>query len=181
VLKPHGAVYGVTACVKNYMGVVTTELNTNSHSGVRSGLMGAVMAEIGPPDLNILDCIWICGDPSQGPAAGAVESSDQLVASTDPVAADIWATTNILIPAFLANGYSPPWPNPNPDPEDPGSMFRTYLDRSMEKLLARGYSVTNEIDSIDAYSESAGRRRGNRRPSHRMSNERPGHIPELQQ
>jgi hypothetical protein len=168
VLKPHGAVYGVTACVKNYMGVVTTELNTNSHSGVRSGLMGAVMAEIGPPDLNILDCIWICGDPSQGPAAGAVESSDQLVASTDPVAADIWATTNILIPAFLANGYSPPWPNPNPDPEDPGSMFRTYLDRSMEKLLARGYSVTNDIDSINLFSSTAALRRpGYRQPSRR--------------
>jgi len=174
VLKPHGAVYGVTACVKNYMGVVTTELNTNSHNGVRSGLMGAVMAEIGPPDLNILDCIWICSDPSQGPAAGAVERSDKLVASTDPVAADIWATTNILIPAFLANGYSPPWPNPSADPEDPSSKFRTYLDRSMEKLLAGGYSVTNDIDSIDVYSSTAAiRRPAPRRPSGRVMPERP--------
>ncbi len=169
VLKPHGAVYGVTACVKNYMGVVTTELNTKSHSGVAGGLMGAVMAEIGPPDLNILDCIWICDDPSQGPAAGAVERSDQLVASTDPVAADIWATTNILVPAFLANGYSPPWSNPNPDPEDPSSTFRTYLDRSMEKLLDRGFSVTNNLESIDLFSTSAAvRRPAPRRPSGRV-------------
>lgn len=169
VLKPHGAVYGVTGCVKHYMGVVTTELNTNSHSGVRGGLMGAVMAEIGPPDLNILDCIWICGDPTQGPAAGRVESSDQLVASTDPVAADIWATTNILIPAFEANGYSPPWPQPNPDPADPDSTFRGYLDRSMEKLLDRGFAVTNDLDSIDVYSSSAAiRRPAPRRPSGRV-------------
>lgn len=40
VLKPHGAVYGVTACVKNYMGVVTNTL-TNSHSGVAGGFKSA--------------------------------------------------------------------------------------------------------------------------------------------
>ena len=152
VLKPHGVVYGVTACVKNYMGVVTNELNTNSHSGVRGGLMGAVMAETGPPDLNILDCIWIEGNPHFGPEVGCGTRLNQLVASTDPVAADIWATTNILIPTFLANGYSPPWPDPSADPEDPGSTFRIYLDNSMDKLLAAGYEVTNDIDSIDAYS-----------------------------
>ena len=32
---------------------------------------------------------------------------DQLVASTDPIALDIWATSNILIPSFLANGFEP--------------------------------------------------------------------------
>jgi hypothetical protein len=152
VLKPHGLVYAVTACVKNYMGVVTTELNTNSHSGVRNGLMGAVMAEIRPPDLNILDCIWIQGNPYAGPGVGCGTRMDQLVASTDPVAADIWATSNILIPAFLANGFSPPWPHPSADPDDPGSTFRIYLDNSMDKLLAAGYEVTNDIDSIDVYS-----------------------------
>jgi hypothetical protein len=179
VLKPHGAVYGVTACVKNYMGVVTTELNTNSHSGVRGGLMGAVMGEIGPPDLNILDCIWICGDPTQGPAAGRTERFDQLVASTDPVAADIWATTNILVPAFEANGWSAPFPRPDADPENPESMFRTYLDRSMEKLLARGYSVTNDLDSIDVYTMSAALRRpAPRRPGERVGNDR-GDINDL--
>ena len=174
VLKPHGLVYAVTACVKNYMGLVTTELNTNSHSRVRVGLMGAVMAEIDLPDLNILDCIWTSGHPSSGPEVGSVTRSDQLVASTDPIAADIWATTNILIPAFLANGYSPPWPNPSADPEDPSSMFRTYLDRSMEKLLARGYAVTNDLDSIDVYSSTAAiRRPAPRRPSGRVIPERP--------
>jgi hypothetical protein len=152
VLKPHGAVYAVTACVKNYMGVVTTELGTSSHYGVRSGLMGAVMAEIGPPDLNILDCIWIDGNPWSGPGVSCGSRLDQLVASTDPVAADIWATTNILIPAFLANGFSPPWPSPDATPDDPDSTFRIYLDNSMNELLAGGYEVTNDLDSIDVYS-----------------------------
>jgi len=183
VLKPHGNTYGVTACVKNYMGVVTNDLGTNSHSGVRGGLMGAVMAETGPPDLNILDCIWVSGHPGSGPAAGyaLTTRTDQLVASTDPIAADIWATTNILIPAFLANGYTPPWPGPNPDPGDPNSMFRTYLDRSMEKLLDGGYAVTNDLDSIDVYSSTAAiRRPAPRRPSGRVMPERPENEQVLQ-
>ena len=183
VLKPHTNTYGVTACVKNFMGVVTNELNTGSHEGVGGGLLGAVMAEIGLPDLNILDCIWTSGHPGTGPEVGYAFTtrSDQLVASTDPIAADIWATTNILIPAFLDNGYSPPWPRPDPDPENPNSIFRNYLDRSMEWLLADGYSVTNDIDSIDAYTKSAARRRGNRRPSQRISADRPFNTPEVLQ
>jgi uncharacterized protein (DUF362 family) len=160
VLKPHW-IYAVTACVKNYMGVVTNSLGTNSHDGVAGGMMGAVMAETGPPDLNILDCIWICGHPGLGPDVGYsfLTRSDQLVASTDPIAADIWATTNILIPAFLANGHSPPWPSPDPDPENPNGRFRTYLDRSMEKMLDGGYTVTNDLDSINVHSSSAAIRR----------------------
>ena len=154
VLKPHGQVYGVTAAVKNYMGVVTTELNTGSHNAVSGGLMGAVMAETRPPDLNILDCIWVNGHPFAGPGVSCYLASrlDQLVASTDPVALDIWATKNILVPEFLANGYEPPWPSPSADPDDPNSKFRIYLDNSMDQLLAKGYSVTNELDSIDVYS-----------------------------
>jgi hypothetical protein len=159
------------------MGVVTDSLGTNSHDGVGGGLMGAVMAEIGPPDLNILDCIWICGHPGLGPDVGygSLSRSDQLVASTDPIAADIWATTNILIPAFLANGHSPPWPNPNPDPEDPNSRFRSYLDRSMEWMLDAGQAVTNDLDSIDVHTSSAAiRRPAPRRPSGRVMPERSG-------
>jgi len=170
VLKPHGNTYGVTACVKNYMGVVTTSL-TDSHDGVRGGILGAVMGEIQPPDLNILDCIWTYGYPSGGPDVGYTFStrSDQLVASTDPIAADIWATSNILVPTFEANGYYAPWPHPDPNPDDPNSIFRGYLDRSMEKLLDRGYAVTNDIDSIDVYSSTAAiRRPAPRRPSGRV-------------
>jgi len=174
VLKPHGAVYGVTACVKNYMGVVTNTL-TNSHNGVAGGLMGSVMAATGMPDLNILDCIWVHGYPGDGPGVGSALATrtDQLVASADPVALDIWAATNILIPAFKANGYSPPWPGPDPDPGNPNGAFRNYLDRSMEKILADGISVTNDLESIDVYSSTAAiRRPAPRRPSGRVIPER---------
>jgi len=154
VLKSHHSTYGVTACVKNFMGLVTRELSTNSHSAIRNGLLGAVMGEIRPPDLNILDCIWINANPYTGPAtsyAGATRR-DELVASTDPVAADLWAATNVLIPAFLDDGYTPPWPSPDATPDDPDSDFRTYLDRSMSAILAAGYDATNDPGQIDASS-----------------------------
>jgi hypothetical protein len=156
VLKSHHATYGATACVKNYMGVVTDSLGTNSHSAIRRGILGALLGEIQPADLNILDCIWINANPFDGPwtsYAGATRR-DQLVASRDPVAADIWAVTNILVPGFLANGYTPPWPEPSADPEDPASDFREYLDNSMSWILAAGYAVTNDLDQIDAITWS---------------------------
>ncbi len=154
VLKSHHAVYGVTSVVKNYVGLVTTSLGTNSHSAVANGLMGAVLGEIQPADLNLLDAIWVNANPFSGPGTtyGGATRRDELVASVDPVAADIWATRNILIPAFLTNGYEPPWPVPSADPDDPTSKYRIYLDNSMAYLLAAGYEVTNDSARIDAYS-----------------------------
>ncbi|HUU98464.1 MAG TPA: DUF362 domain-containing protein [Phycisphaerae bacterium] len=151
VLKSHHSTYGATVCVKHYMGVVTSLLNTNSHSAIRYGILGALMGEIQPADLNILDCIWINANPYSGPQTtyeGATRR-DELVASVDPIAIDIWAVKNILIPAFIENGYAPPWPYPSADPDDPSSEFRTYLDNSMNWLLDAGYDVTNDLDQID--------------------------------
>ena len=153
VLKSHHSTYGATACVKNWMGVVTTGLNTNSHSAMRYGLLGQVMAEVRPADLNILDAIWINANPYTGPStsyAGATRR-DELVASTDAVAADIWSVTNILIPGFLDNGFSPPWPQPDATPDDPSSDFRQYLDASMSALLSAGLLSTNDLDQIDLH------------------------------
>jgi hypothetical protein len=157
VLKSHHATYGVTACVKHYMGVVTGTLGTNSHSAIYYGIMGALLGEIQLADLNILDCIYINANPYDGPwtSYGGATRVDKLVVSLDPVATDIWAATNILIPTFLANGYSPPWPYPSADPDNPSSMFRLYLDNSMDELLAAGNDVTNNLALIDNYNWEA--------------------------
>ena len=77
-------------------------------------------------------------------------SEAELVA-TDPVAADIWSVTNILIPGFLDNGFSPPWPQPDATPDDPSSDFRQYLDASMSALLSAGLLSTNDLDQIDLH------------------------------
>jgi hypothetical protein len=171
VLKSHHATYGVTACVKNYMGVVTDSLTTNSHNAIRYGVLGALLAEIGTADLNILDCIWVNANPYTGPStsySGATRR-DELIASTDPVAADIWATTNILVPTFIDNGYSSPWPYPSADPEDSESAFRTYLDNSMSYLLAAGVAVTNDLEQIDVITWDSTRPRPAPRPAVRRA------------
>ena len=69
----------------------------------------------------------------------------------DPVAGDLWSVKNILIPAFIEEGHSPPWPYPSADPDLPSSSFRNYLDNSMNYLLAAGYDVTNDPDQIDVF------------------------------
>lgn len=150
VLKSHSG-YGVTANVKDYMGVVTRELSTNSHSAIRYGLLGAHLGEIGLATLNILDAIWINAKPGDGPATGYDEATrrDELLVSTDPVAADLWATMNILVPAFEDNGFTS-WPKA--DPEDPSSNFRVYLDNSAYFIAAAGYPVTNDPNRIDVFS-----------------------------
>ena len=151
VLKSHHATYGATACVKHYMGVVCDGLGTNSHTAIQYGLLGAVMGEVQPPDLNILDAVWVNADPNDGPWTSYATATrrDELVAGVDPVAVDIWSVTHILIPAFLDNGFTPPWPHPEATPDDPTSDFRVYLDHSMSELLEAGYDATNDLASID--------------------------------
>ena len=157
VLKSHHATYGATSAVKNWMGVITTGLSTNSHGSMRYGLLGETMVEVRPADLNILDAIWINADPYTGPSTsyGGATRRNELVASTDAVAADIWAVTSILIPGFLGNGFTPPWPQPDATPDDPSSDFRQYLDASMSALIAGGHPATNDLTQIDLYSADA--------------------------
>jgi hypothetical protein len=154
VLKSHHATYGATVCTKHYMGVVTDQFSTNSHSGIRLGIMGALMGEIQMADLNIVDAIWINANPNSGPStsySGATRR-DELVAGLDPIALDRWSVKNILVPAFLANGFSPPWPSPSADPDLPSGAFRTYLDNSMNQLLAAGKLVTNDYAQMDLHN-----------------------------
>jgi len=144
VLKAHRYKYGATACVKNNMGVLTTALSTNAHNATANGMMGALLAEIHPANLNILDSIWTSSGPVDGPGTlyGTATRRDELIAGVDPVAVDMWSVKNILIPTFLSNGYTPPWP----------TAFRGYLDNAMQYLLAAGYQVTNDPAQFDVYS-----------------------------
>jgi len=152
VLKTH-FIYAVTAAVKNHMGVVTTLFSTDSHNGVARGGMGSVLSEVRLPDLNILDCIWVLARPGSGPAASYenVSRRDQLVASTDPVALDMWAAKNILIPQIIENGYAYASYQHTQDPDNPESKFREYLDRSMNELLLAGIETTNDVAAIDLH------------------------------
>lgn len=158
VLKSHHATYGATVCTKHYMGVVTDQFSTNSHNGIRLGIMGALMGQIQTADLNIVDAIWINANPNTGPQTtytGATRR-DELVASVDPIAIDRWSVKNILIPGFISNGFTPPWPTPSADPDIETSAFRTYLDNSMHRLISAGYDVTNDYAQMDVLEANGG-------------------------
>ncbi len=155
VFKTH-ATYAITASVKNHMGVVTTRLGTNSHQQVGDGGLGSVLAEVRMPDLNILDCIWILArlGPDEGPPASYENATrrDQLVASTDPVALDVWATKFIMIPQIIDNVYAYDDYHNRQDPDNASSKFRHYLDLSMNELLAAGIETTNDYRAVELHT-----------------------------
>ncbi|MFQ5492237.1 MAG: DUF362 domain-containing protein [Phycisphaerae bacterium] len=150
VLKTH-FIYGVTGAVKNHMGVVTTRLSTDSHNAVGRGGMGSLLASVRLPDLTLLDCIWVLARPGRGPAAVYADASrrDQLLAGTDPIALDVWAVKHILMPQIIENGYTLADYGDTQDPDNPNSVFRQYLDRSMNEILAAGIDVTNDPNAVD--------------------------------
>jgi hypothetical protein len=154
VLKCHAATYGVTASLKIHVGSMTTALSTNTHGSVRYGMLGKFLAEVRMPDLVLLDCMYILARPSAGPPCSYAQATtmNKLMAGVDPVALDMWATKNILVPAILANGYTS---YPMQDPDNPGSIFRIYLDAAAAKLLAAGIPVTNDLSQIQVLSSSA--------------------------
>ena len=169
VLKSHG-VYGVTGCIKHYMGVVKGEVVEGTipheHFAIALGGLGTVMAETKFPILNILDAVWInanlvesgryCGPDSLYSTASF---TDIIGASQDPVALDYWASKNILMPAAEYRNhteYSSLDPDYEPtSPTGPGGRrfmvesFHNYLERSMDALESAGLQVTMNLDEIN--------------------------------
>jgi len=159
VLKSH-LNYGVTGCVKNYMGVVTQVLGTWSHSSVKWGGMGTVMTEARIPTLNVLDAIWVNANPypssDAGPDCSYSQASfaDVLGMSQDPVALEYWATKYVLVPAAIQRGYSDVSSiDPDYEPITSGlsESYHTYLERSMNELETAGYQVTMDEAEMNVY------------------------------
>jgi hypothetical protein len=135
------------------MGVVTTGVNTDSHEGVARGGLGSVLAEVRLPDLTVLDCVWILARPGAGPSATYAEAThrDQLLAGRDPVALDVWAAKHVLLPEIVKNGYTFQDYGPFQDPDNPDSVFRRYLDRSLVELLRAGVPATNDPAAVQLH------------------------------
>jgi len=156
VLKTH-AIYGVTACVKHYMGVVSDRLtNHNPHNSVGRGGMGTVMAETRYPVLNIVDAIWINPHPRGGPATPYSEAVrvNVIAASTDPVALDYWAAKYILMQAASRLGYRD-LSSMDPDNTQAGS-FGYWLRLSAEALRRAGYFVAVDESRMSVYVRPSG-------------------------
>ena len=149
VLKSH-SIYGVTASVKHYMGVVSDKLTShNAHRSVATGGMGTQMAETRLPDLNIIDAIWINARPGNGPGTNYAQATQVgiIAASRDPVALDAWAAEEILIPTAAGLGYR----NTSAmDPHDDGRRsFGRWLSLSADELIRAGYPVTVDAGAVN--------------------------------
>jgi uncharacterized protein (DUF362 family) len=154
VLKTH-FIYGVTGCVKHYMGVVsdklTAQLGASAHSTVGTGGMGVEMVGTRFPLLNIIDAIWVNAKPGGGPRApyDAATRADVIAASVDPVALDYWASKNILMPVARGNEYGD-LSLIDPDNTEQGS-FGQWLRLSMEEIRKAGYQNTIEESHMNVY------------------------------
>ena len=154
VLKTH-SIYGVTACVKHYMGVVsdklTAMLGARAHNTVGKGGMGTEIVETRFPTLNIIDAIWVNAVPKGGPSTSYGEATrvNVIAASIDPVALDYWAAKYILLEVARMKGYDG-LDSMDPDNTEPGS-FGHWLRLSMEEIRRAGYQVTVDEDYMNVY------------------------------
>jgi len=101
-------IYGVTACVKHYMGIVSDKLTGGgSHRSVGGGGMGTEMAGTRMPVLNVLDAIWVNANPGKGPRSRYDEATrlNTVMASADPIALDYWASKYVLMQAARLTGH----------------------------------------------------------------------------
>ncbi|MBS7628245.1 DUF362 domain-containing protein [Candidatus Bathyarchaeota archaeon] len=154
VLKTH-SIYGVTGCVKHYMGTVsdklTASLGARAHNTVGTGGMGTQMVETRFPTLNIIDAIWVNPMPRGGPSTSYTRAVrvNIIAASTDPVALDYWAAKHILLEAARRKGYSG-LSSMDPDNTERGS-FGNWLRLSMEEIKRAGYQATVDEDHMNIY------------------------------
>ena len=160
VLKSHSG-YGVTATLKNYMGVQSEAL-ANGHAKVATGGMATLMVECGLPTLNIIDAIWINANPessvSEGPGTSysMATRANILIAGVDPVAMDYWSAKNILLQTSELIGHIDSY-SLDPDSSDSTGLteaFGTWLNKSKEELVRAGYNVTSDELNMNVYVEN---------------------------
>ena len=152
VLKAH-FIYGVTACVKHYMGVVSDKLTGgDSHRSVRRGGMGTEMAATRMPTLNVLDAIWVNADPGSGPSSPYTKATrlDTIVAGTDPVALDYLASKHVLMQAARLKGHGD-LSKIDPDNTEEGS-FGSWLRLSAEELADAGHTFTLDEERMNVHT-----------------------------
>lgn len=164
VLKSHSN-YGVTASVKNYMGVQTEILNgglANGHRSIATGGMGTLMVECGLPTLNIIDAIWVNANPSPdlycGPSTSYWMATrvNILIAGLDPVALDYWAAKYVLIPTASSIGYDDTQAL-HPEKTERGRLeeaFGVWLELTKDEMLRSGYNVTSDENRMNIITNS---------------------------
>ena len=154
ILKPH-AIFGVTGCIKHYMGVTSDRLTwsagARAHDSVGEGGMGTEIAETRFPTLNVVDAIWVSLTPGRGPTVYYNDATrvDVIAASTDPVALDYWCAKYVLMQGAREAGRQHV-SSFDPDSEVRGS-FAQWLRLSMDELVAAGYQATADETRMNVH------------------------------
>jgi hypothetical protein len=99
VLKTHGGT-GITGVLKNSYGILSmadgfSGIRHYAESGTQCGKMWSLVRS---PDLNILDCIWVSPGSVMGYPPETTYRANTLLAGTDPVALDYYASKRVLLP-----------------------------------------------------------------------------------
>lgn len=163
VLKSHFR-YGVTAALKNYMGVQSEGQGipgglANGHATVATGGMGTLMVETGLPTLTLLDAIWVNANPYPSSSTGPPTSYDEstrvniLLAGVDPAALDYWAAKHVLMQTAHLLGYEAVH-TLDPDNTQRSGLeeaFGVYLELTRDELIREGYNVTTNEDRMNVY------------------------------
>jgi hypothetical protein len=161
ILKSHFN-YGVTATLKNYMGVQSEQYGgglANGHVSIATGGMATLMVELGLPTLNIIDAIWVNANPypssATGPPTRYEDSTrvNMLIAGTDPVALDSWAAKNVLMQTATLLGYEDVHTLDPFNTEKSGlqEAFGIWLELSKAELERGGHEVHSDGERMNVY------------------------------
>lgn len=135
VLKTHSGC-GVTACLKNFYGVLSMGRPARDYHYGEAGIVwGEMIARVRAPVLNVLDCILVslrhhCGHPES-----TTSRLNRLVAGVDPVALDYWASKYLFYPL---SG------DPNDHPDHPEG----YTDSNLDMHLTQARDTMNRHGGI---------------------------------
>jgi hypothetical protein len=99
VLKHHGGT-GITGALKNTYGILSmadgnSRIRHYTQSGTQCGKMYTLVR---PPNLNIVDCIWVSFESLLGYPPETTHRANKLLAGVDPVALDYYISKHILYP-----------------------------------------------------------------------------------
>jgi len=149
VLKAH-VFMGTTGAVKNYAGVMSRfvgeyepgddwDFHANFYrpwNDNPAGLLGTLMA-MRFPTLTIMDATYVNPHTNWAASFDQTPRVGMLLASTDPVALDYYASQTILFPMKrAAQADKAIWSDP-----DAASVFRQYLLAAQARLLEAGHTV----------------------------------------
>ncbi|MCB9782281.1 MAG: DUF362 domain-containing protein [Candidatus Omnitrophica bacterium] len=139
MLKDHQYKTMITACLKNYMGVIAPSYGDPWKIEYHDNFQYKVGKMVGGtrfPDLNILDATWvITKDGPEGYATNAVEVGT-LIAGVDPVAVDYHAGKHVLFPLSSNNRHHP----------DNSNNLHTCLTSALTDLRSAGYEVMPSLE-----------------------------------